>query len=268
MFIKNQKIRIFLSRITGRKYKKTLIKLKLLNLKLTKRKYPKHLNNISSHIVEVDSIEDLKKIFNWEKSPILNDPKIYEYESETDDNERRLRDAETLATVMCNLEPKIALEIGTAEGHSTALMAINSPKTTVFTVNILPEEINSGEGGVFTSGSIEKERIGKYFRELGIKNIVQIFANTAIWEPNLGIIDVAFIDGCHDSDFVHNDTVKILKNMKSGSFILWHDFNPELSIKYDWIDSVCIGVEKLYEENLIKENIFHIKNSWIGVYKL
>lgn len=79
---------------------------------------------------------------------------------------------------------------------------------------------------------------------------------------------MAFIDGSHDTEFVYNDTVKMLKEMKPGSFVLWHDFNLELAIKYHWIRSVCLGVEKLYREGHIKGRIFHLRNSWVGIYKV
>lgn len=110
------------------------------------------------------------------------------------------------------------------------------------------------------------EKIGLVDGERNLNNITQIYANTAEWEPDIGTIDVAFIDGCHDTEFVYNDTKKVLKYTKPGSFILWHDFNIDLIQKYDWIDSVCRGVEKLYQEGLIKGRIFHIRDSWVGVY--
>jgi len=80
----------------------------------------------------------------------------------------------------------------------------------------------------------------------------------------MGNIDVAFIDCCHDTEFVYNDTVKVMENMKPGSFILWHDFNLDLVKRYGWIQSVCMGIERLYEKGLLKGPIYHIRDSWIG----
>jgi hypothetical protein len=82
------------------------------------------------------------------------------------------------------------------------------------------------------------------------------------------VISLAFIDGSHDTEFVYNDTVKMLKRMKPGAFILWHDFNPELAPKYNWIHSVCLGVEKLFQDGHLHGRVFHLHDSWTGIYKV
>jgi len=226
-----------------------------------------HYPNLIKSTIELNNVEELRKIYGWINIPILDIPTIYEFKHLEDINERRIRDAESIGTVMCNTQPKIALEIGTSKGHGTALMALNAPETHVYTVNIPPEEISSGNGGKFVTHALEIEDIGSYYRERSLKNISQILANTATWEPDVGIIDVAFVDGCHDTEFVYNDTRKILNNTKSGSFLLWHDFNLELAPKKEWIASVCKGIEMLYEDGLLHGPIFHVRDSWVGIYQ-
>lgn len=220
---------------------------------------------LSSNVIFLNNQTELKKVFNWNKNPIISDPLYFQFDTIEDVNERRIRDAESIGTVVCNSNPSVILEIGTSDGHGTALIAENSPKADIFTVNITPEEIISGNGGTLTTVAIEREKIGLYYRQQNFKNIHQIYANTASWEPNIGSIDVSFIDGCHDADFVYNDTKKVLKHMKSGSFILWHDFNPELAEKYEWVHSVCEGVEWLLQDKLIQNRIFLVKDSWVGI---
>ena len=222
--------------------------------------------SLAKNVVELKNTNELKKVFKWTCDPVLNDPIIYEFSYLEDVNERRVRDAESIGTVICNTTPQVALEIGTADGRTTALMAENSSGSQIFTVNIPPEEIASGKGGVLTTFALEKEKIGSYYRSREIHNISQIYANTATWEPDIGVINVAFIDGCHDSDFVYNDTRKIIKNMELGSFILWHDFNLNLTKRHDWIDSVCQGVEWLYMDKVLNGPIFHVRDSWVGIY--
>lgn len=226
------------------------------------------LNNIEHSVVELNNFRELKKVFGWKDDPILDRPDIYDFDYIEDVNERRIRDAESLATVMRNAKPRVALEIGTSSGRATVLMSVNAPESAIYTVNIPPEEILSGEGGKLTTVALEKEKIGIAYKERNLTNITQIYANTAKWEPNIGNIDVAFIDGCHDADFVYNDTRKVLKHMKPGGFILWHDFNLELVKKYHWINSVCLGVEKLCRDGLIKGRILHIRDSWLGIYRV
>jgi predicted O-methyltransferase YrrM len=223
---------------------------------------------LNQSVLEVNNLAELKKYFKWDSDPILDIPIFHEFDYSEDLNERRLRDAESLGVVAHNISPRVCVDIGTALGHSAALFAVNAPFSTVYTVNILPEEIESGAGGVLTTGAFTKEQIGSYYKQRGLKNIKQIFANTATWEPDLGVIGLAFIDGSHDTDFVYNDSIKMLKRMKPGSFILWHDFNPELVAKYHWINSVCLGVERLLQEGYLNGRIFHVRDSWTGIYRV
>ncbi|WP_110954072.1 class I SAM-dependent methyltransferase [Anaerosinus massiliensis] len=226
------------------------------------------LCNLQKNVIECNSFGEIKRVFKWEEDPVLDRPDIYDFDYIEDINERRIRDAEALAVVMKNVKPKIALEIGTANGMGTVLMAANAPETNIFTINIPPEEILSGAGGNLTTIALEKEKIGIEYKKQNLKNITQIYSNTATWEPNVGNIDVAFIDGCHDTKFVYNDTIKVLRNMKPGGFILWHDFNLELKDKFGWINEVCLAIEKLYKDGYLKGRILHLKDSWIGIYKV
>jgi predicted O-methyltransferase YrrM len=193
---------------------------------------------------------------------------IYAFEYLEDVNERRIRDAETIGAVARNANPRVCVEIGTSTGHSTALIAANAPQAQVYTVNIPPEAIAAGEGGKMTTEALEREEIGVYYQKRGLTNITQILANTAQWEPEMAFIDVAYIDGSHDTQFVYHDTLKLLKKMHPGSFILWHDFNPSLARKYRWIYSVCMGVEKLFEDGIIQGRLLHVRDSWVGVYRV
>lgn len=224
--------------------------------------------HLDRSVIELNDIRELKKAMGWTKNPVIDDPEIEVFDSIVDVNERRIRDAECIGTVLCNTDPSVVLEIGTAEGRTTALMAINAPEAQVYTMNIPPEELFAGKGGELTTIALEREKIGSYYRELRLKNITQLLVNSAEWEPCIGPIDVALVDGCHDTEFVYNDTRKILKVVKAGSFVLWHDFEPGLINKFQWIRSVCLGVEKLFEVGLLNGNIFHVKDSWLGIYKV
>lgn len=223
---------------------------------------------LNKNVIELNNFNELKKVFNWENNPILDRVDINNFDYIEDVNFRRLHDAESIGTVINNINPQIALEIGTADGMGTVLMASNAPNAKIFTVNIPPEEIKSGKGGILTTIAIEKEKIGLVYKERKVQNITQIYANTATWKPNIGEIDFAFIDGCHDTNFVFNDTVKVLRNSAKDTFILWHDFNLELTKKYNWINAVCKGVEKLYRHGYLKGRMFHIKDSWVGIYRV
>lgn len=222
---------------------------------------------INKNVISLNNIEELKRLKNWNKSPVL-DKEVYKaYKIVPDLNERKLKDAESILTICCNINAINILEIGTAFGDTTLLLAMNAPNATIHTINIPPDEAKIGKGGKNITAAFSEKEIGKAFKDKGLKNINQIYVNTATWKPDIGEIDFAFIDGCHDKKFVINDTIKILKFLKPGGFILWHDFNPDLRKKYSWIGDVCKGIEALYRRRIIKGQMFHVKDSWVGIYQ-
>lgn len=223
-------------------------------------------SRIKAYVLEVKNIACMKKAMRWSRQPVLDYDRLARFNIIQDLNERRLHDAEVIGSACANANAKIILEIGTSRGETTALIAKNAPKASVYTVNILPEDIPSG--GILTTHALTREQIGSYYRAMNLKNIRQIFANTKNWEPDFGPIDVAFIDGCHDAYFVFNDTRKVLKHCRPGSLIMWHDFNPKLIRRYNWIAQVCRGIERLYARGLLQGPILHLQDSWIGLYQV
>ena len=223
---------------------------------------------LERNVIEANNIGEIRKHFRWEKSPTHERKGIFEYAYLEDINERRVRDAEIIAHAVCNTDGGTLLEIGTSTGGMTALMAQNAPSSHVYTINIPPEHILSGEGGINTTIALERELIGREYRELGLGNVTQILENTATWKPDIGQINLAFIDGSHDKQFVFNDTLKVLSSMPSGGLILWHDFNPALRKKYHWIDDVCRGIELMYKKGHLNGRILVLKDSWVGIYQV
>jgi len=223
-------------------------------------------HHLDRHVLEVRSFAHLKAALGWTCDPKLAGEHLFAIRGPEDLNDRRLRDAEVVAGACANEARRIALEIGTAHGLTTVLMAENAPGATVYTVNIPPEEIAAG--GVHTTIAPEREAIGRAWRERGLANVVPILANTATWEPDFGPIDVAFIDGCHDAEFVYGDTRKVLARCRVGSLVLWHDFHPGLRRVYPWITTVCRGVERLYRDGLLRGPILHLQDSWVGLYRV
>lgn len=221
---------------------------------------------LRSNVLEVRNLKCLLAALNWTNTPILDGEFLHDFDNLEDLNDRRIRDAEVIGAACCNGNPKILLEIGTSYGMRTTLMAQNAPDGVVYTVNIPPEEID--QGGNLITFAPRVEDIGWYYRERGYKNIRQIFANTAKWKPDFGPIDVTFIDGCHDADFVYNDTRIVLEKCRPGSVILWHDFAPDLAPVYSWINQVCTGISRLYTHGIIRGRILHLQDSWVGLYQV
>ncbi len=240
-------------------------------LRLPPRPSADALHHVRRNTLEVRDLACLKLAMGWWHDPRLEGVEhLHRFDYLEDLNDRRVRDAEVICSACCNGEPKTILEIGTAAGETTALMAKHAPHAIVHTLNIPPEEI--ADGGKAVTYAPARDEIGRAYREAGCTNVRQILANTATWSPQRepfdGPIDVAFIDGCHDADFVYSDTRKILGRCRPGSLILWHDFAPQLAHQYDWIASVCAGVERLYRDGLIRGRILHLQDSWVGLYRV
>lgn len=227
---------------------------------------PDPLKHVRGCVLTVRDFRCLKRAMGWTRDPVLLGDYLHAFEYLEDLNDRRLRDAEVVGGACCNADPRTLLEIGTGLGRTTALMARNAPRGTVHTVNILPGEI--AEGGSNVTFAPTREEIGRCYREEGLTNVRQIFANTRRWAPDIGPVDVAFIDGCHDADDVYEDTRKILGACHSGSIVLWHDFAPDLAPVYHWITEVCRGVDRLIADGLIQGRILHLQDSWVGVHRV
>ena len=231
---------------------------------MTGRRWP----SLERQLTSLRDLAALQTAMSWKKNPLLDDPRLHEYHYPEDANQRRLRDGEVIAVACAatNADGTHLLEIGTSLGQTTALMARNAPASLVHTINIPPEEIAAG--GRLTTYAPTREEIGADYRAAGLQNIRQIFANTATWKPDIARIDLAFIDGCHDRAFVINDTLKVLSRCTSGSILLWHDFNPNLTYRFPWIAEVVGAIDELYQDRVLTSPIFHVQDSWIGVYRV
>ena len=204
---------------------------------------------------------------------LVNLGEIIESDLETEENEcdkhkRKLRDAEVLCTVAANADGD-CLDLGTSHGRSAYRIATNLHNGfKVYTVNLLPEQFDASSGSKVTHLLSEGE-IGSYFKNRNIENIQQIYADTAKWDipDEINNISVCYVDAAHDTELVYNDSRKIYPRIKNGGFICWHDFNPELRNKFEWIDSAMRGVEWFVNEYSSDGEIVHLKDSWVGVYR-
>lgn len=212
-----------------------------------------------------NNIDDLMLCFGFKEFGILyGDPTIYLQENDTDSNERKVKDAEVLGTIAKNLDGDL-LEIGTSTGHGTYRLALNTSGK-VYTLNALPEQI----GGKNITHILKKEEIGSFLREKGISNYEQIYENSLRWTPEqklLNSVNLAFVDGCHDTEYVFQDSVKVWSCLKEGGFLIWHDFNPELRGKFQWIDAAMRGVELFLKTRKPETKVYHLRNSFMGIMR-
>jgi len=215
----------------------------------------------------LDSIEDLKDYFNFQKSHRIFESDLDIVNNPCDINRRKYRDAEVLSVMAANAPAGRILDIGTHLGRSAARMAVNSPRSTIYTVNIHPDDAR--DAGLLVTDILSEEQIGSFYRERNIQNIRQLYANTKYWQvpEELSDLSLVYVDGCHDTDFVISDTKLVFSRVRKGGFILWHDFTPIYRDNFSWIDTAMRGVEQLIREGLITGFVLNVRNSWIGIWQ-
>ncbi len=225
------------------------------------------VNTLEKSFFVVDSINELARFFGFKKDGVLIEDDLDQVRFIEDLNSRRRRDAEVLSLVAANVQPGKLLDIGTHFGRSAARMAVNSPQSMVYTVNIHPDEY--AQGGTLTTECLSVEEIGSYYREKGLTNLTQIYANTKNWivPDYINDLSLVYVDGCHDKEFVYSDTRLIIDRIISGGFILWHDCSPIYRKQFHWIEEAMQGIERLLSEGIIRGSILNVRNSWIGIWR-
>jgi predicted O-methyltransferase YrrM len=231
------------------------------------RKKKKLLKPFDKNCFIIESKSSLADFYKFHEKEKIIENDLDEIHFLEDINSRRKNDSEVLSLVAANAQKGCMLDIGTHVGRSAARMAVNSPGSTIYTVNVHPDDFD--KAGILTTEQLSVDQIGSFYRENNLENIIQIFANTFDWEiPSyINNISLAYIDGCHDSQAVYSDTRLIIERIMPGGFILWHDFSPIYRNNFHWIDECMTGIERLYHENLITGPIFNVKHSWIGIWR-
>jgi hypothetical protein len=163
-------------------------------------------------------------------------------------------------SIVDELDPEVVLEFGTAYGTTVAnVCAVSDAR--VYTVNALPEQI---EGRV-TTFTLTREEIGYVYRDCGFEErVVQVYANTKDLDilkylPP-GVVDVAIIDACHDSDFVVNDFLKVVPVLSDRAVVLLHDVHPSLRSHLAGPYAGSMYLRKM------GYNVKHIEDTWWGVW--
>jgi len=217
-------------------------------------------------VVIVDSISQIMDYYGL-KNPgkILDD--VDKVVFEEDAHERARRDAEVLTTFAAN-SSNSALELGTSSGVGTYKLASNlRPDKIVHTVNILPEQF-TGDCELITH-LMTKDEIGRYYRDLNVKNVEQIYANTLTWTipAHIKNLSLVFIDAAHDTDAVYKDSLLTWERLLPGGYMIWHDFTPIFRQKYGWIDASMAGVTKFLTSQHLETEVVNLKYSWMGILR-
>lgn len=184
----------------------------------------------------MNQIKDIKK-FNEDKNIQLKD-------------RYPISDYINKASIIASFDPKNILEIGTYFGWGTASIKAASPKSTVYTMN--PKENKDA------NNPINEERIGEIYRKKNL-DAKQIWADSTKYDYNkLPEIDVTYIDGNHEYDFVYSDLKNTSKITKKA--IVLDDYIPsknsprgDVRAWGEWNRSVVAAVDDFLENN---DNLF------------
>jgi methyltransferase family protein len=133
-----------------------------------------------------------------------------------------LCDLLALLSVLVSRAPQTVLEIGTFNGYTTRLMALNLPDAEIHTIDLPENFIDSGAGMPKDDWHlISARRVGSEYRaDPSITSVKQHFGDTA--EYVFPTAEIFFIDGSHTYAYVRNDTEKALKSSATKALI-WHD---------------------------------------------
>ena len=117
-------------------------------------------------------------------------------------------------------------EFGTFDGRTAANFAANLPQAEVFTIDLPTAQSGATKFRLRSADLkyVRKDVIGK--KSLGSSNVVQLKGDTASFdfEPWYGTIDLAFVDACHEYDYVRSDSEVALRLLRPNSIVIWHDY--------------------------------------------
>lgn len=126
------------------------------------------------------------------------------------------------------LQPKVIFEIGTSQGRMTALMAMNSPDSTVIhTLDLPPDAAVPDHASDLHLIELARRELGITFRGTNWEpRIRQLLGNSATFDfsPYYNSVDLLTIDGSHSYSFVLSDTLQAFRMIRPGGVILWHDY--------------------------------------------
>ena len=128
------------------------------------------------------------------------------------------------------LQCKKILEVGTYDGNTALNFALNLPEDGKVVTLDLPaaQEKPKLALSVRRSNANPSQVIGRQLKNSPAASKVELVReDTALldWQRLPGPFDLIFIDGCHDNQYVKNDTQKAKTVLKKGGVLVWHDYN-------------------------------------------
>lgn len=137
------------------------------------------------------------------------------------------------------IRPPRIFEIGTYFGLSLVEFWRMLPGAELHSLNILPEQV---EGQPLQGEILERDRLGWYAREQNVPYTQHLGDSRYFDYAKVPVpVDVVFIDGRHEDEYITNDTNKVLPLIESGGVVAWHDYarhNPVAVATADALDRI------------------------------
>lgn len=149
-----------------------------------------------------------------------------------------------LASLTKHISPKTILEIGTFDGKTTAIFALNSPpecKIHTLDLEMLDGHCILKEDEKYVQSPLKAI---KHYDTLLEKTKIREHKGNSLTYPFENFIqkdtfcDLIFIDGGHSYNVVKNDTEKALKVLAKGGIILWHDYDPNMQEVFFYLNEL------------------------------
>ncbi len=111
-------------------------------------------------------------------------------------------------------QPQKIFEIGTYDGATSLQFAKSCPGSQIFTIDLAPQPDSHFKVGSRYRGTPYESQI------------VQLYGDSTNFDysPYLEQMDLIFVDGCHELDFVRRDSINALKMVRAGGIIVWDDY--------------------------------------------
>lgn len=124
------------------------------------------------------------------------------------------------------IKPKIIFEIGTFDGASSVHFALNSvdSEAKIYTIDL--PIVNELQFPEIEWDFLKERKPGYFIKHYETTAVHELFGNSIDFDfsPFYGQVDLMFIDGNHNAEYIRHDTAEALKMVKPGGVIVWHDY--------------------------------------------
>lgn len=169
-----------------------------------------------------------------------------------------------ISAISALLKPQTVFEIGTYLGASALMIAKNIPEESkVFTLDLPPEKLS--DNNIMNPDNVASPyQVGELLREEDVdsQKVQQLYGDSTRFDysPYKDKIDLIFIDGNHEYDYVKTDSLNAFEMLRPGGCIIWDDYY------WDYGAFWCSGVTQYLNELARERKIFRIAGTRLGVF--